>query len=133
MSRAAGIPDDQQGCRLSMIDGYAASGHVPIGTIRKLLPERPDIKGVTLPGMPAWAAKRKRRSKFWRSRNPAASRASTLRSNRPQRAADTFRKSDGDMPASLRNDLLKALSDPKPLSMATLMTLASSLTSSACA
>jgi hypothetical protein len=28
------------------------SGHVPAGTIRKLLSERPDITGVTLPGMP---------------------------------------------------------------------------------
>ncbi|WP_265516477.1 DUF411 domain-containing protein [Nitratireductor luteus] len=52
MSREAGIPDDFQGCHLSMIEGYAVSGHVPVATVRKLLSERPDIKGVTLPGMP---------------------------------------------------------------------------------
>lgn len=52
MSREAGIPDDAQGCHLSMIDGYVVSGHVPIGTVNKLLTERPEIKGVTLPGMP---------------------------------------------------------------------------------
>lgn len=52
MSREAGIPDETQGCHLSMIDGYVVSGHVPIGTVNKLLSERPDIKGVTLPGMP---------------------------------------------------------------------------------
>lgn len=52
MSRAAGIPDELQGCHLSMIDGYAVSGHVPINTVKKLLSERPDINGVTLPGMP---------------------------------------------------------------------------------
>ncbi|MDX0177341.1 DUF411 domain-containing protein [Sinorhizobium meliloti] len=52
ISREAGIPDDAQGCHLSMIDGYAVSGHVPIGTVNKLLTERPDIRGVTLPGMP---------------------------------------------------------------------------------
>ncbi|MGK9340242.1 DUF411 domain-containing protein [Sinorhizobium meliloti] len=52
MSRDAGIPEDAQGCHLSMIDGYVVSGHVPIGTVNKLLTERPDIKGVTLPGMP---------------------------------------------------------------------------------
>lgn len=52
MSREAGIPDDVQGCHLSMIDGYAVSGHVPVDTVRKLLSERPDITGVTLPGMP---------------------------------------------------------------------------------
>nr|WP_235911713.1 DUF411 domain-containing protein [Mesorhizobium xinjiangense] len=52
MSRKAGIPDDVQGCHLSMIEGYAVSGHVPVDTVRKLLSERPDITGVTLPGMP---------------------------------------------------------------------------------
>jgi hypothetical protein len=52
MSRQAGIPDEFQGCHLSFIDGYAVSGHVPVGTVNKLLSERPDIKGVTLPGMP---------------------------------------------------------------------------------
>lgn len=52
MSREAGIPDDVQGCHLSFIDGYVVSGHVPVGTVNKLLTERPDIKGVTLPGMP---------------------------------------------------------------------------------
>ena len=52
MSREAGIPDEFQGCHLSTIDGYVVSGHVPVNTIRKLMTERPDIKGVTLPGMP---------------------------------------------------------------------------------
>lgn len=52
MSREAGIPDDFQGCHLSYIDGYVVSGHVPVGTVDKLLTERPDIMGVTLPGMP---------------------------------------------------------------------------------
>jgi hypothetical protein len=52
MSREAGVPDDVQGCHLSFIEGYVVSGHVPVGTVRKLLSERPDIKGVTLPGMP---------------------------------------------------------------------------------
>jgi hypothetical protein len=27
-------------------------GHVPVGAIRKLLAERPSIKGISLPGMP---------------------------------------------------------------------------------
>ena len=52
MSRDAGIPDDFQGCHLAFIDDYVVSGHVPIGTVNRLLSERPDIKGVTLPGMP---------------------------------------------------------------------------------
>jgi len=53
MSREAGIPDDFQGCHLAFVDDYVVSGHVPIGTVNKLLKERPAIKGVTLPGMPA--------------------------------------------------------------------------------
>lgn len=52
MSRAAGIPDDFQGCHLAFIDQYVVSGHVPVKTVKRLLTERPDIKGVTLPGMP---------------------------------------------------------------------------------
>jgi hypothetical protein len=52
MSRAAGIPDESQGCHLSFIDGYVVSGHVPVNMVNRLLSERPDIKGVTLPGMP---------------------------------------------------------------------------------
>lgn len=52
MSREAGIPDDFQGCHLAFIDDYVVSGHVPVGTVDRLLSERPDIKGVTLPGMP---------------------------------------------------------------------------------
>lgn len=52
MSRQAGIPDDFQGCHLAFLDHYVISGHVPIATVNKLMSERPDIKGVTLPGMP---------------------------------------------------------------------------------
>jgi len=52
MSRAAGIPDDFQGCHLAFIDDYVVSGHVPVATVDRLLAERPDIKGITLPGMP---------------------------------------------------------------------------------
>lgn len=52
MSRAAGIPDEFQGCHLSFIEDYVVSGHVPVNTVNRLLSERPDIKGISLPGMP---------------------------------------------------------------------------------
>jgi len=52
MSHEAGIPKDFEGCHLAFIDDYVVSGHVPVGSINKLLTERPDIKGITLPGMP---------------------------------------------------------------------------------
>lgn len=52
MSRDAGISDDLQGCHLGYIEGYVVSGHVPVNTVKRLLAERPDIRGITLPGMP---------------------------------------------------------------------------------
>ena len=53
MSSAAGIPEDLQGCHLAYIGDYFVSGDVPLGTVNKMLSERPAIKGVTLPGMPS--------------------------------------------------------------------------------
>jgi len=53
MSRDAGIPDSFQGCHLAFIEDYVVSGHVPLNVVDRLLSEQPDIKGITLPGMPA--------------------------------------------------------------------------------
>lgn len=39
-------------CHTTVVDGYFIEGHVPIAAIRKLLVERPDIDGITLPGRP---------------------------------------------------------------------------------
>ena len=36
----------------SYVEDYVVSGHVPITTLKRLLAERPEIKGITLPGMP---------------------------------------------------------------------------------
>lgn len=52
-SVAAGVPEQGLGCHLAMIGGYAVSGLVPAEIIERLLDERPDITGITLPGMPA--------------------------------------------------------------------------------
>ena len=52
ISSKAGVPADFQGCHTMFVDGYVVDGHVPVKTIRKLLSERPDVAGITLPGMP---------------------------------------------------------------------------------
>jgi hypothetical protein len=52
ISGMAGVPADFQGCHTTFIGGYVIDGHVPVKTVNKLLTERPDIAGVTLPGMP---------------------------------------------------------------------------------
>ena len=49
---AAGIPADFQGCHLAHIEDYVVSGHVPVSAVKRMLTERPAIKGISLPGMP---------------------------------------------------------------------------------
>lgn len=48
----AGVPAQGLGCHLAEIDGYYVSGLVPAEIIERLVIERPDIAGITLPGMP---------------------------------------------------------------------------------
>lgn len=48
---AAGMPQDGIGCHVAVIDGYTLSGFIPVKFIEKLTTEKPDVKGLTLPGM----------------------------------------------------------------------------------
>ena len=47
-----GVPDDMQSCHTSVVDDYFIEGHVPAEDVARLLKERPDIKGLAVPGMP---------------------------------------------------------------------------------
>ncbi|EDM66238.1 MAG: DUF411 domain-containing protein [Moritella sp.] len=53
--RTAGVPQGYEGCHTLFVDNYVVDGLVPVNTINKLLNERPEITGITLPGMP-WGA-----------------------------------------------------------------------------
>ena len=46
------VPAAQQGCHTLVIEGYVVEGHVPAEAIEALLAKRPDITGISLPGMP---------------------------------------------------------------------------------
>lgn len=46
-----GVPDRLASCHTAHIDGYAIEGHVPGRDIRRLLTEKPDITGLSVPGM----------------------------------------------------------------------------------
>ena len=48
-----GVPVEVSSCHTSVIEEYVVEGHVPVEVIDKLLEERPDIKGISLPGMPS--------------------------------------------------------------------------------
>ncbi|UTW52511.1 DUF411 domain-containing protein [bacterium SCSIO 12827] len=52
MKREMSVPDDFASCHTMVLDKYVVEGHVPVSAIDKLLAERPDIKGISLPGMP---------------------------------------------------------------------------------
>jgi hypothetical protein len=51
-SISVGVPAQGLGCHLAKIDGYFVSGLVPAEIIERLVTERPDITGITIPGMP---------------------------------------------------------------------------------
>jgi hypothetical protein len=46
------VPQEFEGCHTTIIGGYVVEGHVPASIIRRLLTERPAIRGISLPGMP---------------------------------------------------------------------------------
>lgn len=52
IKRQHGVPTKFEGCHTALVGGYVVEGHVPVGTLNKLLSERPKIKGISLPGMP---------------------------------------------------------------------------------
>lgn len=47
------IPTALYSCHTAVVDGYIIEGHVPAATVQQLLKERPDIIGISVPGMPA--------------------------------------------------------------------------------
>ena len=53
IKKMAGVPDDLQSCHTATVEGYAIEGHVPVEPIQRLLSERPKVRGLAVPGMPA--------------------------------------------------------------------------------
>ena len=50
--REQGVPVDLASCHTGTVEGYVLEGHVPAADIRRLLAERPQAVGLTVPGMP---------------------------------------------------------------------------------
>lgn len=53
IKQMASIPDHLLACHTALVEGYAIEGHVPAVAIQKLLVDRPAIRGLAVPGMPA--------------------------------------------------------------------------------
>jgi len=47
-----GMPIDFGSCHTGSVEGYALEGHVPAREVRRLLAERPDAVGLSVPSMP---------------------------------------------------------------------------------
>ena len=47
-----GVAPELEGCHTTLVGGYVVEGHVPVTVLDRLLAERPEIRGISLPGMP---------------------------------------------------------------------------------
>lgn len=48
-----GVPSGLESCHTAIIGEYFVEGHIPLEAVEKLLSERPDIRGIAMPGMPS--------------------------------------------------------------------------------
>ena len=46
------VPVKLQSCHTAIVDGYVLEGHVPKTEVLRLLQERPEVIGLSVPGMP---------------------------------------------------------------------------------
>lgn len=53
IKQAHQVPKRLEACHTILIDNYVFEGHVPVESINRALKERPMIKGLSVPGMPA--------------------------------------------------------------------------------
>ncbi len=47
-----GLPEKLASCHTGLMSGYVVEGHVPVSDLKRLLKEKPDVKGIAVPGMP---------------------------------------------------------------------------------
>ena len=52
IKRMAGVDGKLASCHTALVEGYAIEGHVPAADIKRLLQERPAVRGLAVPGMP---------------------------------------------------------------------------------
>ena len=52
LKRRIGLTPEQASCHTAAVGGYFVEGHVPAEDVKRLLAERPEIRGLAVPGMP---------------------------------------------------------------------------------
>ncbi|MEH2440788.1 DUF411 domain-containing protein [Nostoc sp.] len=46
------VPDNLSSCHTAIVNGYVIEGHVPANDIKRLLQEKPNVAGLSIPQMP---------------------------------------------------------------------------------
>jgi len=52
IKRQMGVPRNLQSCHTAKVGGYVIEGHVPASDVKRLLIEKPNVVGLSAPGMP---------------------------------------------------------------------------------
>jgi hypothetical protein len=52
LKRRLGVAPEHASCHTAEVGGYVVEGHDPAGDVKRLLAERPDARGLAVPGMP---------------------------------------------------------------------------------
>ncbi|MGY3869310.1 DUF411 domain-containing protein [Aeromonas crassostreae] len=47
-----GVTPQLASCHTALVEGYVVEGHVPAADVRRMLEQKPAIRGLTIPGMP---------------------------------------------------------------------------------
>lgn len=55
IKRHYGVTQSLASCHTAVVDGYVIEGHVPAADVRRLLKERPGVRGLSAPGMPQFS------------------------------------------------------------------------------
>lgn len=55
VKRELGVPSSLQSCHTVVVGNYLIEGHVPAADVKRMLTEKPAIRGIAVPGMPIGA------------------------------------------------------------------------------
>lgn len=52
VKQQVGVPKGLGACHTAVVGNYVVEGHVPADEVKRLLREKPDLRGISVPGMP---------------------------------------------------------------------------------
>ena len=52
VKQRVGVPPGKGSCHTAEVDGYFVEGHVPADDVKRMLAEKPQARGIVVPGMP---------------------------------------------------------------------------------